>query len=88
MPQQISQNGIEQVVRIVEEMARLLVDHPEQVKARVRKGEETVLIELAVAPGEAGQVIGVRGRLARSIRILLGAYSMRMKCRLKFSVLQ
>lgn len=62
--------------QLVEDIAKALVDLPEQVAVHVTEGESTVL-ELKVAPGDLGKVIGKQGRTARSIRTILGAASMK-----------
>ena len=43
---------------LVEVIAKALVDEPDQVRVTVREGEKITLIELQVAPGDVGKVIG------------------------------
>ena len=57
---------------LVEQMAKALVDEPEKVSVSVVEGDTTTL-ELRVAPGDLGKVIGKQGRTARSMRTILGA---------------
>ena len=57
-------------------MAKNLVDHPEDVTVTELEGETTVL-ELRVAPGDMGKVIGRQGRIAREIRAILKSVAMR-----------
>ena len=62
---------------LVEEIARVLVDAPDQVSVTaVEEGDGTVL-ELRVAEGDLGKVIGKQGRTARSLRTILSAASMK-----------
>ena len=50
-------------------IAQSLVDEPEAVRVEeIPNGSETVL-ELHVAPGDMGKVIGRQGRIAKEIRI-------------------
>lgn len=52
-------------------IAQSLVDDPEAVRVEeVPNGNETVL-ELHVAPGDMGKVIGRQGRIAKEIRTLM-----------------
>ena len=64
---------------LVEQIAKALVDEPEQVSVdEVEQGETTVL-ELRVAPGDVGKVIGKQGRTARAVRTVLGAAGMKLR---------
>ncbi len=56
---------------LVEYIAKSLVDHPDQVRVNQVPGDQTVVIELEVAPDEMGKVIGKEGRIANAIRSLL-----------------
>ena len=47
----------------------------------VREGEKITLIELQVAPGDVGKVIGKQGRTAAPIRLLLGAVATKLRKR-------
>ena len=52
-------------------IAQNLVEHPDQVRVdEVPAGTETIL-ELRVAPGDMGKVIGRQGRIAKEIRTLM-----------------
>lgn len=52
-----------------------LVDNPDEISINEIKGEEENIIELRVAPGDIGKVIGKNGRIAKSLRTLLSASS-------------
>jgi predicted RNA-binding protein YlqC (UPF0109 family) len=56
---------------LIEYIARSLVDHPEQVKVTQVEGEQSVILELQVAPEDMGKVIGKEGRIANAMRTLL-----------------
>ncbi len=73
---------------LVEEMARALVDHPDQVQVRAIEGEQTTVLELRVAPSDLGKVIGRQGRTARSMRTILSAAGMKLKKRLTLEILE
>lgn len=52
-------------------IAQNLVEHPEDVRVEeIPSGGETIL-ELYVAPGDMGKVIGRQGRIAKEIRTLM-----------------
>lgn len=56
---------------LIEFIAKLLVDHPEQVQVRELGGEDRVRLELSVAREDMGRVIGKGGKVANSIRAML-----------------
>ena len=66
---------------LIEDIAKALVDEPEQVAVRETVGEQITVLELRVAAGDLGKVIGKQGRTARSIRTLLGAAGMKLNRR-------
>jgi predicted RNA-binding protein YlqC (UPF0109 family) len=55
---------------VVEVMARALTDRPEDVRVVESRHKGTTLIELYVAPGDLGKVIGKQGRTAAALRTL------------------
>ena len=73
---------MEELIAVI---ARSLVDQPDAVKAASKVEEDTVTIELAVAPEDLGKVIGKQGRTARALRALLSATAAKtdQRCRLE-----
>jgi len=59
----------------VEFIVKHLVDKPEEVRVNEVVGERVTVLELKVAPGNLGMVIGKRGQTAHAIRTLLSAAS-------------
>jgi hypothetical protein len=55
---------------VVEVMAKALTDRPEAVKVTESQHQHVTLIELFVAPGDLGKVIGKQGRTAAALRTL------------------
>ncbi len=55
---------------LVEYIAKSLVDNPQAVDVTEIKEDNSVIIELRVAPEDMGKVIGKQGKIAKSIRIL------------------
>ncbi len=76
------------VRELVEEIAKALVDIPEEVVVREVQGEQTTVLELCVAPSDLGKVIGKQGRTARSVRTLLGAIGMKLNRRFTLEILE
>jgi uncharacterized protein len=73
---------------LVEQIAKALVDEPEQVSVQCVDGEQGTVLELRVAPGDLGKVIGKQGRTARSIRTILGAAGMKLHKRFVLEILE
>ena len=73
---------------LVEEIAKALVDVPDEVQVREVQGEQTTVLELRVPPGDLGKVIGKQGRTARSVRTLLGAAGMKLNRRVTLEILE
>ncbi|MBU3831134.1 MAG: KH domain-containing protein, partial [Candidatus Desulfovibrio faecigallinarum] len=60
---------------LLEEIARGLVDHPEQVRVEENAQRDSVLLTLSVARGDQGKLIGRQGRTVRALRTYLRAVS-------------
>jgi hypothetical protein len=56
---------------LVEYMAKLLVDNPDQVEVTEVTATRSVIFELRVAREDMGRVIGKQGRVANAMRSLL-----------------
>lgn len=68
------QNG--DVRALVEQIAKALVDVPDEVAVSQVDGETTVFT-LSVAPSDVGKILGRQGRVARAMRSLLNAAGIR-----------
>ncbi len=73
---------------LVEFIAKALVDEPDQVRVTEIQGEKLTMIELRVAPGDLGKVIGKQGRTARCIRTLLNAAATKLRKRAVLEILE
>jgi len=74
---------------LVEQMAKALVDEPDQVAVNVvQKEGDNAVLELRVAPSDLGKVIGKQGRTARSMRTILGAAGMKLQKRFTLEILE
>jgi uncharacterized protein len=61
------------VAQVVETIAKALVDAPDAVKVTENVHRGTTLVELTVAQGDTGKVIGRQGRIADALRTLVAA---------------
>ena len=76
------------VKELVEDIAKALVDTPDQVTVTEVKGEHVTVLELRVAQTDVGKIIGKQGRTARSLRTLLGAAGMKSNRRFTLEILE
>ena len=57
------------------DIAKAIVDSPDEVKVAVEEDEHTVTLTLTVAPDDPGMVIGRHGKIAKAIRTVIKAAS-------------
>ena len=62
---------------LVETIAKALVDHPEEVTVTEKRDGKNVEINLHVASSDMGKVIGKQGRIAKAIRVVVKAASVK-----------
>ena len=55
---------------VVEAVARALADRPDSVRVTEREARGQLFIELTMAQGDMGRVIGRQGRTAQAVRSL------------------
>jgi len=58
---------------LVKTIAKSLVDNPDMVQVNEISGEQSIILELKVAPDDMGKVIGKQGRIAKAIRTVVKA---------------
>jgi predicted RNA-binding protein YlqC (UPF0109 family) len=73
---------------LIEYIAKVLVDYPDEVRVTELEGKQTSVIELRVAKEDLGKVIGKQGRTARAMRTILGAASTKLKKRSVLEILE
>ncbi|HEU5323948.1 MAG TPA: KH domain-containing protein [Methylomirabilota bacterium] len=73
---------------LVEYIARALVDDADGVRVNEVEGERVTVIELRVAQGDLGKVIGKQGRTARAIRTILSANATKLKKRAVLEIVE
>jgi len=73
---------------LIEEIAKALVDKPEEVAVGEVNGEKTTVFELRVATSDLGKVIGKQGKTARSMRTILSAAGTKLGKRCVLEILE
>jgi uncharacterized protein len=76
---------------LMTQIARALVDHPDEVSVEAVEGEEgddTTVLEMRVAPDDVGKVIGKQGRTVRSMRTILAAVGQGHHLRYELDVIE
>ncbi len=62
---------------LVEVIAKALVTKPEEVKVSEEQDGATTVIKLQVAEGDMGKIIGKQGRIAKALRTVVKAASVK-----------
>ena len=57
------------------DIAKAIVDTPDEVKVTREEDEKTITLTLTVAPDDMGMVIGRHGKIAKAIRTVIKAAS-------------
>ena len=65
------------MVELVRFIAQSLVDKPDAVDVREVEGPDSIVIELRVDPEDMGKVIGKQGRIAKSVRSVVKAATLK-----------
>ncbi|MEA1970770.1 MAG: KH domain-containing protein [Thermodesulfobacteriota bacterium] len=73
---------------LVKYMAQALVDYPDDVECTEVVGEQTSVIELRVAKGDLGKVIGKQGKTAKAMRTILSAASSKLHKRAVLEIIE
>lgn len=57
------------------DIAKAIVDSPDEVKVAQAEDDKTITLTLTVAPDDMGMVIGRHGKIAKAIRTVIKAAS-------------
>src|SRR5580698_10143928 len=82
------ENPVRNMKDLVTEIARALVDDPDNVSVEAIADGDSTIIRLRVAQSDVGKVIGKQGRTARSMRTILSAASMKLKHRFSLDIVE
>ncbi len=69
-------------------IAKALVDNPDKVEVNEITGEKATVVELKVAEGDRGKIIGKEGRIIKSIRIIVNSASAKMDKRATVEIVE
>lgn len=79
---------LSELSKLIEYMAKMLVDLPDQVEVNEIEGENTTVIELKVAKEDLGKIIGKQGRTARAVRTVLNGASTKLRRRTVLEIVE
>ncbi len=74
--------------QLILEIARALVDSPDEVFVEALEREENTILRLHVSQPDIGKVIGKQGRTAHSMRTILSAVSMKYHHRYTLDIVE
>ena len=77
-----------ELAKMIEVIAKSLVDLPEEVSAEEKVGENTTVIALKVAKTDIGKIIGKEGKTAKAIRTILQGAATKMKVRAVLEIVE
>lgn len=83
-----SSRKLGELSKMIEYVARMLVDFPDKVQVNEIEGENTTVIELKVAKEDLGKIIGKQGRTARAIRTVLNGASTKLRKRTVLEIIE
>lgn len=69
-------------------IAKALVDNSDQVEVKEIVGEKAIVLELKVASGDRGKIIGKEGRIIKAIRIIVNSASAKLDKRASVEVVE
>ena len=73
---------------LLEQIAKSLVDNPEDVSVNEVEGEQSLILELRVSEDDMGKVIGKQGRIAKAIRVVMKAAAIKENKRVVVEIIQ
>ncbi len=77
-----------ELAKLIEAIAKALVDKSDEVSVNEVVGENTTVLELKVAKDDLGKIIGKQGRTARSIRTVLNGASTKLRKRTVLEIIE
>ena len=61
------------LVKLLADMAKPIVEHPDEVKVTEDVSDDSVILTLSVAESDMGMIIGKHGKIARALRTVIKA---------------
>jgi|HubBroStandDraft_5_1064220.scaffolds.fasta_scaffold483920_2 predicted RNA-binding protein YlqC (UPF0109 family) len=78
---------IQKVAEIFETLVKLILEKPDEMTMAVVPDGTGSIFRVTVARGDVGVLIGKEGRIARSLRIILLAISMKTKQKISLDII-
>lgn len=73
---------------LLENIAKALVDYPDEVFVNEIQNEKSIILELKVSKDDMGKVIGKQGRIAKAIRTVVKAAAIKDNRRVVVDIIQ
>lgn len=74
--------------KLVETIAKSLVNQPEEVHVNTVQKDDLTIIELRVADDDMGKVIGKQGRIAKAIRSVVKAAAIKKNIKVNVDIIE
>ena len=71
---------------LVLDIAKALVDNPDEVKIEETIKEDEIILKLSVSQDDMGKVIGKQGRIAKAIRTVVRSAANREKVKVSLEI--
>lgn len=72
---------------LVEDIAKALVDKPDEVVVKVSEENGVTVLKLTVAEDDMGKVIGKQGRIAKAIRTVVRSVANKEKIKVTLEII-
>jgi len=72
---------------LVEDIAKALVDKPDEVVVNVTEDKGVTVLKLTVAEDDMGKVIGKQGRIAKAIRTVVRSVANKEKIKVTLEII-
>lgn len=74
--------------KLIEDIAKAIVDDHDKIEVNEIAGEETTVIELKVSKDEVGKIIGKGGKTALAIRTIMWAHASKSRRRAVLEIIE
>jgi len=75
------------VKRLVEVIAKSLVDYPDEVQVNEKIDEDSIVYELHVAANDMGKIIGKQGKTVKALRTVVNAAAVKDNKKISIEIL-
>lgn len=75
------------MVELVELIAKSLVDFPSEVLVTKEEKDDKIILKLKVSDSDTGRIIGKQGKVAKAIRTVIKAASLKENKRVELDII-